>query len=324
MRWKLSMTMLCVLLGLSLPAWAQSGDAPGATQLNTVDTLDVVEREDGTYIRLTGSQVPTFSVFKLNDPLRLFVDISNSDIAKQTLTEDVHNGVISRVALIEFEDSFQSVARLIIGFDQAAHYDVRTEGNDVVVFVDGANRRARSSQDLASVERELEAQQARLSAAENQLRQTEKRYSNAVGELETTRGQLSKTEAELKAMQARVASTSGQERRDLEAAIASHNDTLKAAQAKVEEREALVTTMRDQIAALEKSHKQSQRQHEAALERAQKAEAARERASERASRLEERLAKTQSELESIAAEKESAQGRLASMSNEVQQTMTRV
>lgn len=312
MRWKLSMTMLCVLLGLSLPAWAQSGDSPGATQLNKVDALEVVEGEDGTYIRLSGSEVATFSVFKLNDPLRLFVDISNSEIAKHTLTEDVQNGVISRVALIEFEDSYQRVARLIIGFDRAAHYDVRTEGNDVVVFVDGAQRRGQTSQGVASAE--LQQKQARLSVAERRLSDSEQRYGQAVSELDATRDELQRAKAELEAMQARVASTSGQERRDLEASIASQNGALKTAQAQVEERERQVKTMAGQIAELEAQRVQSQRQHQAALERA----------NERTAELEKSLTRTQQELAAIAAEKESAQGRIASMSAEVNQTTARV
>ena len=136
MRWNLSAVMIGACLVASAPAFAESGQ-----RLNEVDSFDVAEKPDGTYIRVHGNAVPTFSVFKLSEPLRLFVDISNSEVKGELAPRSVDNGVLSKVALLEFEDASRSVARLIVGFDRAAHYDVRADGNDVVIFVDGAARR---------------------------------------------------------------------------------------------------------------------------------------------------------------------------------------
>src|SRR5690606_1865057 len=149
---------------------------------------------------------------KLNDPLRLFVDISNSKLHGETLSREVGNEVISKVALIEYEDSFQTITRLIIGFDQAAHYDVRAEGNRVVIFVDDAQR-TRANQNLAKVEQELQQKQQELAQAQRQLQSNESRYQQAFDELAGTRSRLEAAQAEMKELQQRLASATGEERR---------------------------------------------------------------------------------------------------------------
>ena len=138
MRRKLSVLILCALTGLSAPALAQGpGETSQNTATNSVGSLEVHEQKDGTYIRIRGTSQPTFSVFKLTNPLRLFVDISASKLDADAQTRQVANGVISKVALIGVEQNSQFTTRLIIGFDQAAHYDVKADGKDVVGFVDG-------------------------------------------------------------------------------------------------------------------------------------------------------------------------------------------
>ncbi|MBA2662815.1 MAG: type IV pilus secretin PilQ [Bradymonadaceae bacterium] len=355
MRWKLSILLLCVMVGLSTPAFAQADRSAGATQLNTVATLKIDERDDGTYIALEGSEVPTFSVFKLNDPLRLFVDISNSKIKGDSLTRDVGNGVISKVALIEFEDSFQTVTRLIIGFDRGAHYDVRTEGNKVVVFVDGAQRNG-ANKDMANVERELQTKQKQLAAAESQLRQTEERYQGelkanqtrfdqAVGELESTRARLESNQAEIKALEQRLSSTSGAERREVESAIAKKNDALEIAQREVAKSEKTVSGLRKQLDALTSERDQAtaraerlDEQRKLAIEKAQQAEAARERAlalarvkeeegthaKKRADELQSNLTQTRAELDDVATQKEAFRARVSTMTEEAKQASTHV
>src|SRR5690554_1639205 len=207
MRWKLSILLMCATIGLSTSVYAQA--QPGSTraaQMNTVGAIQIDERDDGTYIGLEGSEVPTFSVFKLNDPLRLFVDISNSKLKGETLSREVGNGVISKVALIEYEDSFQTVTRLIIGFDKGAHYDVRAEGNRVVIFVDGAQR-TRENKNLAKVEQELVQKQAQLAQAQQQVKSNEARYEQAFNELSSTRSRLEAAQAEMKELQQRLSAS---------------------------------------------------------------------------------------------------------------------
>ena len=134
--------LLGILLLASAPAYAQGakGRPAAAAATNQVASFKVQEKEDGTYIRIRGSSMPTFSVLKLSDPPRLSVDLSNSELRSAAQQQAVRNGVISQVALVGVYAGGQSVARGIIGFEKPAHYDVRTDGSDVVIFIDGQGR----------------------------------------------------------------------------------------------------------------------------------------------------------------------------------------
>ena len=203
--WKLPHLALGLWLGLAAPAaMAQPSGSSVAARANQVGALQVEERADGTYIRVQGSSVPTFSVFKMSDPPRLFVDISNSALTGRPITEAVRNGVISQVAMIGVQDSAQAVTRVIIGFDQAAHYDVRAEGSDVIIFIDGARRQ----QQAPAADRETLAQQ-------------EARLREANAALTTTRQRLDANEAQLAQLRQQLKDASGVERERLNTQIKS-------------------------------------------------------------------------------------------------------
>lgn len=201
---------LCAALGMSPPLLAATPDAQAG--LNSVNKLDVSEAPKGTTIRIRGSSVPTFSVFKLADPPRLFVDISNSQLSSDGAPQHINNGVISQVAMLSVRDATQSVTRVIIGFERAAHYDVRTEGNDVVVFIDGASRRAPNAPVAANSPADAEA----LRLAQAELAATQQRLQRADAELSATRGKLQAADGELAALRERIERSSGQERQTLE------------------------------------------------------------------------------------------------------------
>lgn len=185
MRRKLSVLILCALTGLSAPAFARGpGETSHHAATNSVGSLQVNEHKDGTYIRIHGTSRPTFSVFKLTSPLRLFVDISASDVQGDSVTQRVGNGVISKVALIGVEENSQSMARLIIGFDQPAHYDVKADGKDVVVFVDGSKRH-KGPQNVAQMQNQLHQKEARLDQANRRLAKAEAKYRDQLSNSES-------------------------------------------------------------------------------------------------------------------------------------------
>lgn len=247
-RWKLATLALC--MGLVAPlsyANAQDQGSKVESRINGVHALKVEEQKDGTVIRIAGSATPTFSVFRLNDPVRLFIDISNSELRGDAQTQRVNNGVISQVGLLEFKDNIQSVTRVIIGFDTAAHYDVRTEGSDVVVFVDGEARRTNSlaTGDTQKQDEELRQLEARFqeSVAKNQA---------ANSELGRTRNQLSAAESELAALKKELSNAQGSQRTALNQAITMKTDELEKVRREFAEREQALKLAEKQVAQLQK------------------------------------------------------------------------
>lgn len=361
MRRKFSVLFLCVLLGLcSAPAFAQqTRGANNQTAANTVGSLDVREAEDGTYIRIRGSAEPTFSVFKLTNPLRLFVDLSNSQVSGDAETKRVGNGVISKVALIGFEENSRSVARLIIGFDKAAHYDVKADGHDVVVFVDGADRR-KAPKNVAKIQQRLEQKEAHLAQTKEKLEQTEAayrsklsnsetRYQTAMQELDSTRSQLGSTQEKLSELRERLEKATGEQRKLVESKIARQSELLQetkheltrreervaqlksdlselrqerdAALAKLDELESKLSAERDQALA---KVRELEKERQAALAQARDAREDRARAKKRAEKLASELGSTRQSLESVAAEKDQLERRLDEMAAEAQSSSKEV
>jgi len=328
MRWKVAILTLCVGLGLAVPAWAQSGAKSG---MNTVETFTVSESDDGTFIRISGSQVPTFSVFKLNEPLRLFIDISNAELESDPKTERVDNGVISQVALLAFEDNVQSMTRVIIGFDEAAHYDVRTEGRDVVVFVDGEKRTQDDSARVAALSAELQRREKVLAERQTRLERAEKNYQTQVARAEATRAKLRQTETQLEQLEERLAQSSGTAKAQVKREIEAKNRAISGMRTEVKQREAELQTMKSSVSRLESERDRlvsAKRELETEKKRLEternEALARAEKSGERARALESQLENTQSKLASASKTTQSLKERLTSVNSRVEETSQEV
>jgi type IV pilus assembly protein PilQ len=90
---------------------------------------------------MAGTRAPTFTVFRLSGPDRLVVDLSSADA---TTIKGHHDGQgpVSGIVASQFTDERASVGRVLVALSQAAQYDVRAEGNSVVISVDGAQSAA--------------------------------------------------------------------------------------------------------------------------------------------------------------------------------------
>ena len=281
MRWKLATIALCLALGASSTALAGGGE-PAAAVANQVGSFEVAEGDSGTTIRIHGTSVPTFSVFKLSDPPRLFIDISNSELGGDSEMRAVDNGVISQVAMIGVADGGQNVTRVIVGFERAAHYDVRTEGHDVVVFIDGEGRRAPGNDKANTAE--LEAERARFSAANSELKQTRVKLGQAQKELDRLRGQLTKAQ--------------GAKKSEIAARIARKNEELTSLKQERDEQRRNLDALRAE--------------RTEALERAERAEALAQKNSAQAKAMRGELDALERQLEKTRADEKGLQGELAS------------
>ena len=82
---------------LSDPALAQSSKS------NNLQSLKVEETRDKTVISIESTAKPTFTVFKLTNPQRVFIDIVDGDISRVPVKHLVRNGVINDVSLIQYD-----------------------------------------------------------------------------------------------------------------------------------------------------------------------------------------------------------------------------
>jgi type IV pilus assembly protein PilQ len=309
-------------MGLSASVVAQeTGKSDSRAVANTIGSLQINEAKDGTYIRIRGSSEPTFSVFKLTNPLRLFVDISGSQLADEAVSKRVANGVISKVALIGVEENSRSIARLIIGFDEASHYDVKADGKDVVVFVDGEKRR-KAPANVSELKDEFEDKlQDKLDQVEskyrNKLAGSQGRYKDAMGKLGDTRSELEATEDKLAKLRASLTKASGEQRARLESKIDRQSELLGETKTEIERREQKVAKLQEDLGELRADRDQ-------ALDKVRTLERESTEARQRAQKLAGELGSTREALETVATEKDQLKSRLDTMAQTARQSSAKV
>ena len=124
------MSVVAALVAVTLSVGAE------AAELNTLKDLKVVQTAAGAQVVVSGTRAPTFTVFRLSGPERLVVDLSSADA---TGIKGHHNGQgpVAGVVAMQFSDERASVGRLLVALQQTAQYDVRADGNRVIISVDG-------------------------------------------------------------------------------------------------------------------------------------------------------------------------------------------
>ena len=133
MRRTLSISLICFALCVqSANAWSQEGQSP----VNQVLGIQAQDDASGTQITILGSASPTFSVYRLERPPRLFVDFSNSELAGEVTNWAVRNGLVDEVLALQYRDEVSLVTRVVVALDrEEAEYDIETTDTDVIISI---------------------------------------------------------------------------------------------------------------------------------------------------------------------------------------------
>ncbi|MFC1610148.1 AMIN domain-containing protein, partial [Myxococcota bacterium] len=100
---------------------------------NVVEGVEVEGSGASRAVRIKTSTEPTFTVFRLTNPMRVVVDISGGDISKVEGPIIIEDGIVDQIAMRQFSADGFMIARLIVGFAEDLTYDVRAEGQAVVI-----------------------------------------------------------------------------------------------------------------------------------------------------------------------------------------------
>jgi type IV pilus assembly protein PilQ len=122
---------LCVLLLTTVNVWAEDELA----LVNQIVGIDVGDADGQTAVTIQGTAGPTFSVYQLSQPPRIFVDFSNTEIGGQVTNWPVRNGVVDEVLVLQYQDEVSLVTRVVISLEQEeSEYDVLTQDNNVTIL----------------------------------------------------------------------------------------------------------------------------------------------------------------------------------------------
>jgi len=111
---------------------AAAAPASAASALNRVGSVEV----DGSRVVVHGSARPDYTVFKLDQPARLVVDLASADVTQARAPATVHKNGISGVSLSQFDEGESRVGRVVVALEGDSKYDVISNGNDLVVTIE--------------------------------------------------------------------------------------------------------------------------------------------------------------------------------------------
>src|SRR5512137_2903003 len=126
-----------IVAGLALAgllAWPAPG-AAGPPVPNVIRAVDVADGEGGVEVEIRATRAPSYTVFKLQDPPRLVVDVSGGDVSGVASPVRVDRGGVVAVSTAQYQDEKTSVGRVVIGLDASARYEVAPLGETVRVTV---------------------------------------------------------------------------------------------------------------------------------------------------------------------------------------------
>src|SRR5512136_170735 len=117
-------------------ALAVASDARAA-DANTISAVDVAERDGAVELVIKGSRAPSYTVFKLQEPPRLVVDLSGADVSAVPSPVEVGKGGVIGVSTAQYKDAKSQVGRVIVALDGPRKYEVQPRGDTVVVRIVG-------------------------------------------------------------------------------------------------------------------------------------------------------------------------------------------
>jgi len=167
------LAILTLVPGLAMAGPGKSGRNRLATRpaVNVISNLSWSESGDTTVIQVDAATRPVFTVYKLERPARLTVDLTNATIRDIKSLTDVESWVVSQVATTHFRTNGRSVARVMVNFRRPSHYTVKARGTRVVITITPNKRRkagdgeAQLKAELAQMQEELKQQKQVASAA---------------------------------------------------------------------------------------------------------------------------------------------------------------
>jgi type IV pilus assembly protein PilQ len=116
-----------------------------AAEPNVIRAIDVAEKDGGLELAIQGTRAPSYTVFKLQDPPRLVVDLAGADVSKVASPLEVGKAGVIAVSTAQYKDERSAVGRVIVALDGTRRYEVTPRGDAVVVKVLGEGAEAKLS-----------------------------------------------------------------------------------------------------------------------------------------------------------------------------------
>lgn len=138
-----SATLFLALLAFGGPyASADKRTKTKKVSTSTMSVVGLASKVDGakTTLRIRGESTPTFTVYKLENPSRVVVDIAGVNLDSKLRRRDekavwnINSWAVGQVSAHNMGKT-RNMVRVVVGLSRNSRYAVRAQGNDVVVEI---------------------------------------------------------------------------------------------------------------------------------------------------------------------------------------------
>ncbi len=136
-----------------------------AAEPNVIRALEVAENGGGVELAIQGTRAPSYTVFKLQDPPRLVVDLAGADVSKVASPVQVGKAGVIAVSTAQYKDERSSVGRIIVALEGPRRYEVAPRGEAVIVRVAGDAAQAQAAAPPAETRPDPEGEAAPAATA---------------------------------------------------------------------------------------------------------------------------------------------------------------
>jgi type IV pilus assembly protein PilQ len=106
-----------------------------ASKINTVSEIHIDRTQSEQKIWIKTAQKPTFTVFRLNHPFRIVIDVSGGDLSNIQSSEFSNDDLLNNIILRQFNANGFTIGRVMLQFSQEVEYEVEGKGNAVLVRI---------------------------------------------------------------------------------------------------------------------------------------------------------------------------------------------
>jgi type IV pilus assembly protein PilQ len=130
-KWLLCATAVWQLFSCAGSNQYQASDRSG---INKISDINVESRAGDTRVTIKGSEVPTYTVFKLSRPTRVVVDFADCELDALARKIKPTEGVAGLILTRQYGRSQGQVGRITMLMRRSVDYDVEVNGNNLEVI----------------------------------------------------------------------------------------------------------------------------------------------------------------------------------------------
>ena len=112
---------------------------------NLVQNLLLKQSQNQTTVVVQGTRTPVFSSFRLHNPHRLVIDLSNADLRSLASSMHYRVGLVRHIGVQQFSSSTTRMGRLVLHLKGASQWTLKRKGTQLVVTLSGNTTTAKAT-----------------------------------------------------------------------------------------------------------------------------------------------------------------------------------